>query len=444
MADSRIMVVEGSSVARELITRILGQQIDGAEITACANADEALRHLDQQHYNLITTSLLLEDMDGLELCRQIRKGQDHHYTPIIVISGDADSRLLKEGFAAGVTDYFDKSLGYPAFGEFIKEFCQRNTGLVGRVLFVEDSRTAAVITTRMLERHGLQVIHTASAEEALEMLRRVREDEAEPFDMVITDFHLVDDMTGGDLLYAVRTRLKFSQQELPVLIITGNDDQQTQVEVFHAGANDFVNKPLVDEILMARVRSLLLIKQQYGALKRQARDMERLANSDTLTRTYNRRFLFETGNGWVNTRQPLGVMLMDIDHFKSINDNHGHQTGDHVLTALGGLLNQQFGEQGLAARYGGEEFAVLLPEISAEALEQQATELRQAISDLKPDGLDVSASIGICHAPEHPGSDLETLLNLADQALYAAKEGGRNRVCLIEGDRSIITVSSVD
>ncbi len=442
MADSRIMVVEGSSVARELISRILGQQIEGAEITACAGAEEALQHLEQRHYHLITTALLLEDMDGLEFCRQIRNSQDHHYTPIIVISGDADSRLLKEGFAAGVTDYFDKSLGYSGFGEFIKEFCHRNTGLVGRVLFVEDSRTAAMITTRMLEQHGLQVIHTTSAEEALEMLQQARAEESEPFDMVITDFHLVGEMTGGDLLHALRTRLKYSQQELPVLVITGNDDEKTQVEVFHAGANDFVNKPLVDEILMARVRSLLLIKQQYGALKRQARDMERLANSDTLTHTYNRRYLFETGNNWVDERRPLGVMLMDIDHFKSINDTHGHQCGDHVLTALGGLLNQHFDGDGLAARYGGEEFAVLLPEASAEALQQRATELRQAITELLPDGLTVSASIGLCHSPAHPENNLESLLHLADQALYTAKAEGRNRVCLIESDRSIITVSS--
>ncbi|HEY0719828.1 MAG TPA: response regulator [Gammaproteobacteria bacterium] len=276
MRASKILVVDGSGVSRELVTRILTNTIEQAVITPCKSGREALARLAADRYNLVTTSLVLPDMDGLDFCRAIRQTPGHQHIPMIVISGDADQRLLKEGFAAGVTDYFDKSHGYPAFAAFIKDFCRRNSGLVGRVLYVEDSTTAAAILLRLLERHGLQVTHVSSAEQALLRLEAMRQGR-EGYDILITDFHLGEAMSGGDLLHAVRVRFHFTREQLPVLMMTGNDDLQTQVEAFHAGANDFVQKPLVEEILMARVRSLLLIRQQYDALQRFAEEGEREA-----------------------------------------------------------------------------------------------------------------------------------------------------------------------
>lgn len=270
------MVVDGSGVSRELVARILAGNIEGALVTSCGSGREALERLQHDRFNLITTALVLPDMDGLDLCRTIRQTPGHHHVPMIVISADADQRLLKEGFAAGVTDYFDKSQGYPAFAAFIKGFCQRNRGLVGRVLFVEDSRTAATVTRRTLERHGLQISHVTSAEQALGHLEQMRRGEAN-YDLVISDFHLGAAMTGGDLLHAIRARFHFSRQELPVLIITGQDDLHIQVEAFHAGANDFVQKPVVEELLMARVRSLLLIRQLHDALQRHTGRAEAMA-----------------------------------------------------------------------------------------------------------------------------------------------------------------------
>jgi len=174
MAQNRIMVVDSSAVSREIVARILRDTIEGAVVTSCVSGAEALAALADGQYNLVTTSLRLSDMDGLDLCRHIRSSRKQHFTPVIVISGDADKRLLKAGFSAGVTDYFDKSLGYPAFGKFVRSFCQRNHGLVGRVLYIEDSKTAATMTMRILDKHGLQVCHVLSAEEGLERLQQMR------------------------------------------------------------------------------------------------------------------------------------------------------------------------------------------------------------------------------------------------------------------------------
>lgn len=442
MAQSRIMVVDSSAVSREIVARILRNSIDGALITACSSGAEALAALATEHYNLVTTSLLLCDMDGLDLCRQLRASAAQHSTPVIVISGDANERLLKEGFSAGVTDYFDKSQGYPAFGAFIKRFCQRNSGLVGRVLYIEDSRTAAAMTSRILERHGLKLTHVLSAEEGLVLLQQMRAGEGEPFDVVVTDLYLKDEMTGGDLLHALRTRLHFSQQELPVLMITGNDDTRTQVEAFHAGANDFVTKPLIEEVLMARIRSLLMIKQQYDALERQAQNMERVATTDSLTGVRNRHYMLEQGG--LLLKEAAGnafwAMIIDIDHFKRINDGLGHLTGDHVLASLGALLNQHFPDA-MVVRFGGEEFAVLLPDATRSEVMRRGEALRATTESLRPEGVNVTVSIGIAGVEDHPDANLNALLGIADKALYAAKDNGRNQVCLTQADGSIGSVT---
>jgi len=433
--QTSIMIVDGSEVSRTIIARILNAEMEDAIITACATAEEAMVHLGNwERFDLITTSLMLPDMDGLDLCRRIRSSERHHYTPVIVISGDADSRLLREGFAAGVTDYFDKSNGYKGFVEFINSFTQRNSGLVGKILYVEDSPTAATITRRIMEKHGLKVVHVTHAEQALKLLEGQANGwtpEEENFDIIVTDFFLKGSLTGGDLLHAIRTRFHYSQQEMPVLVITVTDNQKKQAEVFHAGANDFVTKPIYEEIFIARVRALLLIKQQFLALKKQAEEMSRLASTDSLTGVRSKRYLLDKGDQYFTKRsnQPVTVLIMDIDHFKKINDNLGHLTGDHVLAGLGELLNSIFPKD-MVVRFGGEEFSVILSKTSSEDAVPQAENLRKQIEMLRPASVDITVSIGIACSADFPEADLTKLTAHADKALYAAKERGRNRVCV--------------
>lgn len=406
-----------------------------ARITLCGSGQEAMDRMQSEHFDLITTSLMLPDMDGLDLSRQIRAEGVHQYTPVIVVSGDADERLLREGFAAGVTNYFDKSLGYQAFATFIRDLSRRHTGLVGRILYVEDSPTAATDAIRLMERHGLQVIHTPTAEQALEILLDSAPGDAiapGQVDIVVTDFYLKGRLTGGDLLHAIRAKLRLSQQEMPVLVITAADtDEGRQTEVFHAGANDFVSKPIIEEVLIARIRSLLLIKQQFVALKSQSEEMRMLATTDSLTGVRNKRFLLDHGEKLLTDRrnQPVSVMLVDIDHFKKINDNHGHIVGDRILEALGRLLLDCLREDTLAVRFGGEEFVVLLPRCTLRDAQSRAESLRALVETLHPAGYSITVSIGVASADAHTDIKLTQLLTLADQALYEAKACGRNRVC---------------
>ncbi len=430
----RILVVDSSEVARTIIVRILEEEMPDTEITTCGTVKEACAWLERSRFDLITTALMLVDKDGLEFSRYVRASSHHHYTPIIVVSGDAGTRLLREGFAAGVTDYFDKSLGYRAFASFIENFMQRNSGLVGRILYVEDSQSTATVVLRLMERHGLKVIHTTQAEEALQLLRETadggpRADES--FDIVITDFFLQGRLTGGDLLHAIRTRFHYSQQEMPVLVLTGEETDERQVEVFHAGGNDFVTKPIVEEVLMARIRALLMIKQQFAALKRHTESLHRLAITDSLTRVYNRRYLLDHGEQFLANRHnhPVAAVLLDIDHFKRINDNLGHITGDRVLQMLGQALLELLPENAMAVRFGGEEFALLVPCCQAGTAHNCAEGLRREIEALNPAGVAITVSIGLATNQHRPEMTLTQLLNHADQALYTAKAQGRNQVC---------------
>ena len=441
---TRILVVDGSTVSRQILSRILRDEMTNIEVDSCESGENALNKMQGANYDLITTALLLPDMDGLELCRKIRNSNisSHQYTPVIVVSGDADERLLQEGFKAGVTDYFDKSNGYKAFGSFIKSFLQRNASLVGHILFIEDSKTAAAVICKILEKHGLKVTHTDSAETAMNMLelQHGNPDIPDPFDLVITDFYLKGDLTGGDLLYAIRARFHYSQQELPVLVITGNDDQKTQVEVFHAGGNDFVSKPILEEVIVARIRLLLLIRHQFETLKRQAEDMRWIAATDSLTGVRSKRYLVDNGEDYIqNTaNQPVWAMLIDIDFFKKINDTLGHITGDHVLAELGTKLNRTFPSD-MVIRFGGEEFSVLMKNMThAEALEK-AEMLRNDVSKLKPADVELTISIGLAGMQDHPDCNLTQILALADKALYHSKEHGRNRVSYINAEGESIS-----
>lgn len=440
---TRILLVDGSTVSRQILSRILLEEINHIEVESCKTGSEALERLKNTPFDLVTTALMLPDMDGLALCRDIRQMNSHNYTPVIVVSGDADERLLKEGFNAGVTDYFNKSDGYKAFGDFIKSFIQRTSSLVGHVLFIEDSKTSTAVITKILEKHGLKVTHTESAEKAMDLLSKQHDNNTtnESFDLVITDFYLSGKLTGGDLLYAIRTRFHYSQQELPVLVITGNDDQKTQVEVFHAGGNDFVTKPIIEEVIMARIRLLLLIRHQFEALKQQAESMRWIASTDSLTGVRSKRYLVDNGEKYIQSvaHQPVWAVLIDIDFFKNINDSLGHITGDHVLAELGAKLNQSFPND-MVVRFGGEEFAMLLMNRTDEQVCKELEQLRKEIAEFKPADVELTISIGAASMKHHPDSNLTQILALADKALYNSKESGRNCIsCYLSDEIKLLT-----
>ncbi len=430
---NRIMIVDRSEVARSIISHILQKEMQNAYIVTCGSAEEALEYLHREKFDLITTALLLPGLDGLDLCHEVRKSYKQHSTPVIIVSSDADRRLLREGFSAGVTDYFNKSLGYKKLVEFIKDVSQRHAGLVGKVLYVEDSLTTAEKIKGLMQNHGLQITHFTTGEEAFELLKQSsgEQDRGEnaPFDVVFTDFFLAGEMTGGDLLYAIRTQLHFSRQELPVLVVTVQDNEECQADIFHAGANDFVTKPVIEEVLIARLKSLLLIKHQYNVLKRYTQDMYQMATTDALTGVRNKQYLYEEGPDFIKRHETICLLLVDIDHLEQINKQHGDLTGDHILHVMGHFLHDSYADSDtLLARFGGKTFVMMFADCDLEQGRDKAHTLQKKIIALRPDGVAVTASIGLTCGHGGRETSLGTLLSNADQALSQAKDQGGRQI----------------
>lgn len=269
---ARIVVVDGSRLVRRLIRDILDKELDDPEIIACETGEEALGAVADQHTDLVTTALRLPDMDGMALSSKLREQASQHYFPVIVVSGDVTERLHREGRIAEVTDYFDKSHGFEALGAFIRGYVNPDESVTGRVLFVEDSRVVTLAAERMLTRQGLEVEHVKSVEEALDHLGDA-DRAGRATDVVLSDVYLKGGMTGHDLLRKLRQEWQVDRLALPVLVITGDTDPKHHAELLRLGANDLVEKPIEESLLVTKIRFQLQLRHQALAHReRGARD----------------------------------------------------------------------------------------------------------------------------------------------------------------------------
>ena len=267
-ATPRIMVVDGSKVVRKMIEGVLRQQLPTLDFVGVETGEEAKAALQSGAFALVTTALRLPDMDGLALARHIREHTPQAYIPIIVVSGDVQERLESRSFNDNVTDYFDKSLGFNALAAFIKGYVAPESEPGGEVLYVEDSRVVALATRRMLEKHGLQVIHSTCVEDALAHLETMKAQNRVPGpDVVLTDVYLKGDLTGKDLVQSIRRDFGYPKGLLPVLVMTGDANPANQTDLLRAGANDLVQKPIEERLLVTK----LLFQLRVGRLMREKR-----------------------------------------------------------------------------------------------------------------------------------------------------------------------------
>ncbi|GAA3914187.1 response regulator [Luteimonas lutimaris] len=250
----RIMVVDGSKLVRRLIGDVLRKELAHVDVVGCSGLAEAGQALQAAEVDLVTTSLVLPDGDGLQLARTVRAAAGQRYVPVIVVSGDAQSRLEARSFSEDVTDYFDKADGHQALAAFIRGYVHPQPIPDAHVLYVEDSRTVAIATTRMLQAQQMRVTHVSSVEDALEFLRaHAGNDDAPGVDLALTDVYLKGDLDGHDLLHAIRHEFGYGKRRLPVLVMTGDANPDNQSALLREGANDLVLKPIEERLLVTKV-----------------------------------------------------------------------------------------------------------------------------------------------------------------------------------------------
>lgn len=295
------------------------------------------------------------------------------------------------------------------------------------VLIIDDSKTVRAVLLNLLKDEGLFTFYHEA--ESGELGFKALEEHS--VDVVLCDLQMPA-MTGFEFLYRLREIDKFV--DLPVIMLTGNENQKDKICGLELGANDYVTKPFDPAELIARVKIQLKIKLLQDRLKD-------LANTDPLTRLSNRRHLFSALNSELERSQrsdkPCSLVMVDVDHFKSVNDTYGHQLGDEVLISVASHLEECMRVYDLAARFGGEEFALLMPGTDSTQATAIAERIRTVVEEmtfteqLKPLHLTISAGVAT-----YPGPDIATaddLIRVADHALYRAKDAGRNRVESSEG-----------
>ena len=274
-ATPRVMVVDGSKVTRRMIEGVLRKELPGVDIIGCETGAEAKAALMNGAVHLVTTALSLPDMDGVELAKFVREHTPQAYIPIIVVSGDVQRRLESRQLSDDVTDYFDKGQGFNALATFIRGYVSPADEPGGEVLYVEDSRVVAAATRRMLEKHGLMVSHVSDVEEALKRIEATHS-AGEPLpDVVLTDVTLKGQLSGNDLLRVVRNEYGILKSQLPILVMTGDSNPRNQSELLRLGANDLVEKPIEERLLITK----LLFQLRVGRQLRKRGEASRLRDA---------------------------------------------------------------------------------------------------------------------------------------------------------------------
>jgi two-component system cell cycle response regulator len=293
------------------------------------------------------------------------------------------------------------------------------------VVLLEDDENVARLLYRLLTREGFDVSSAATISDARASLS------CGSWDVAILDRN-VPDGDGFELAGELRRTCPHSY----ILMLTSEDSGEAKLEAFSRGADDYVTKPFAADELIARVRAGVRIVRLQKALLESNRKLEELSLTDQLTKLRNRRAFEQEFATMFSAAQrhsrPLSLGIVDVDHFKTMNDRYGHMAGDLVLRAIAQMLDANTRDSDIVARVGGEEFAVLLPDTPLFEAVQVAEKLRSSVASsiITVAGVDhhVTVCVGVACSSYSRLRDTQEIYRAADAALYRAKESGRNRV----------------
>jgi len=410
----RVLLLENSRAYMQAVAGAIEQQLKLPVMVATTLA-QARALLDQHDdWFLALTGLVLADGDRDEVvgCLQERG------LSTVVVTGVYDEGLRKRLLRRRVIDFVLKNTpGSLDYIVWLVKRLERNRRI--SALVVDDSASARMHTASLLETYGYRVVQAADGDAALRLLER------DPTIRLAMVDQEMPGMQGVELTR--RLRALRARDRVAVIGVSGRNDPELVARFLKSGANDFLRKPFSREEFFCRVSQNVDQLELIGSL-------QDLATRDFLTGLPNRRHFLEQAERLVpelrTACRPMTMAILDVDHFKHINDGWGHEAGDHALRALAAVLSQHARPVDQVARFGGEEFCMLVPDLDAVALEAYFDTLRQRIEDLSvqtPGGeLRMTVSIGVRTAV--PGDELYRLLADADRRLYLAKASGRNRV----------------
>jgi two-component system cell cycle response regulator len=448
--SARVLVVDDVEANVRLLQAKL--EVEYYDVLTACDGHTALERAAYDQPDIVLLDVMMPGMDGFEVCRRLKSNVATQHIPIVLVTALDGRRDRLTGLEAGADDFLTKPIddvslfarvrSLTRLKHVIDELRQREAS--GRRLGVIEgaasrlSATGARIIIADDHEHQAQRI---AGELSLDHRPSI---EADPRNVPVAlraraDLLIVNAASKGfdGLRLAAQVRSDETTRHLPILAIVDWDERPRAVKALEIGINDLLARPVDPEELSARVKTLVRQKRYTDVLRNTLDNSLELAVTDTLTGLHNRRYMTSQAGAMVQRAalggEPVSALLVDIDHFKRINDTFGHDVGDEVLKEFALRLATNVRGIDLACRYGGEEFVVIMPDTALKDALRIAERLRLHVAGtpFRAPGLceplAVTISVGVA-CTEGPTDSPEALLKRADEAVYEAKAHGRNQV----------------
>lgn len=416
--SNRVYLLENEAVLAESLAAQLGYF--GYEVRRFRQVDVMAAAVREQRPVLVVVDFEWPGDGRIAALSDLIQGELRNL-PLVFVSAQEDFDARLAAVRAGAAAYLAKPLEISTLIDVLDRVAGRKQEQAYRILIVDDSATLANFYKLTLEQAGMEGQVVTNPLETLKYLQEFNPD------LVLMDMYMPE-YTGAELAKVMRQFTSFLS--IPIVYLSAEKNLERQQEAMSLGGDDFLTKPIQPDYLVSAVASRV----------RRARALRSIMYRDSLTgllnHTESKKQLDAQLSRAKRTGAPLVLAMLDIDHFKLVNDTYGHPVGDRVIRSLSLLLQQRLRKSDVVGRYGGEEFAAILPDTTSAKAVEVLDHLRTAFSKVEyqtPQGtFHATFSCGVAAYPDFESVD--SLFEHADQALYRAKKGGRNRVEQAGGD----------
>ncbi|HEX5507231.1 MAG TPA: PleD family two-component system response regulator [Pseudolabrys sp.] len=451
--SARVLVVDDVPANVKLLdARLSAEYFD---VTTAQNGNEALSLCERAECDIVLLDVMMPDLDGFEVCRKIKSNPATHHIPVIMVTALDQPSDRVRGLEAGADDFLTKPVNDVALISRVRSLSRlklmtdelRMRAVTSKEIGIQNPEREAIADTghngRILivddrESSYERVVSALSAEHTVDLQTDPNEalfHAAEGnYDLAIVSLGLKN-FDGLRLCSQIRSLER--TRNVPILAVAEADNNVKLVRGLEIGINDYLMRPIDKNELLARARTQVKKKRYTERLRDNMQMSIEMAITDPLTGLFNRRYMETHLTTLVEQSasrgKPISAFILDIDYFKSINDNYGHDAGDDVLREFALRIRRSIRNIDLACRYGGEEFVVVMPETDLAVASMVAERLRRRIAsepfavEQGATNLNVTISVGIA-GMNAPNETAAAILKRADQALYRAKRDGRNRV----------------